>query len=353
MTDTKTASGICISPDGSLPAGNDLPDVTLIGAAVLDVLARPVTQEVFTEGSASVKETRLAFGGDALNEATVLSRLGKKVSLITRVGDDEAGAAILRQLRSLGISGKGISVIPGLRTAVNIVLVDEAGERYFLTDPESSLRTLEPADILPKLEGAGKICCLASMFVSERLPFPEVTKLFRFLKDSGRTVCMDVTKRKHGETISDLRALLSCVDILFANAEEASLLTGTADPAGSARMLREAGVRCAVVSGLANTRRLMLDLKAGKAHYDFVEVMACPGGCAGGGGQPISIDDEELYGVRGARLHALDKEATLRFSHENPQIQRLYREYLEKPLSPLAEKLLHTDHFAWNVTDCF
>ena len=112
-------------------------------------------------------------------------------------------------------------------------------------------------------------------------------------------------------------------------------------------------VRCAVVSGLANTRRLMLDLKAGKAHYDFVEVMACPGGCAGGGGQPISIDDEELYGVRGARLHALDKEATLRFSHENPQIQRLYREYLEKPLSPLAEKLLHTDHFAWNVTDCF
>lgn len=125
--------------------------------------------------------------------------------------------------------------------------MDEAGERYFLTDPESSLRTLEPADILPKLEGAGKICCLASMFVSERLPFPEVTKLFRFLKDSGRTVCMDVTKRKHGETISDLRALLSCVDILFANAEEASLLTGTADPAGSARMLREAGVRCAVV----------------------------------------------------------------------------------------------------------
>ena len=247
MTDTKTASGTCISPDGSLPAGNDLPDVTLIGAAVLDVLARPVTPEVFTEGSASVKETRIAFGGDALNEATVLSRLGKKVSLITRVGDDEAGAAILRQLRSLGISGEGISVIPGLRTAVNIVLVDEAGERYFLTDPGSSLRTLEPADILPKLEGAGKICCLASMFVSERLPFPEVTKLFRFLKDSGRTVCMDVTKRKHGETLSDLRALLSCVDILFANAEEASLLTGTADPAGSARMLREAGVRCAVV----------------------------------------------------------------------------------------------------------
>lgn len=223
------------------------PDITLIGAAVLDVLARPVTPEVFREGSASVQETRLSFGGDALNEATVLSRLGKQVNLITRVGDDEAGRAILRQLHSLGISDAGVTVVPGLRTAVNIVLVDQAGERYFLTDPESSLRTLEPADILPKLAGAGRICCLASMFVSERLPVPEAAKLFRLLRDSGRTVCMDVTKRKHGETIADLRALLSCVDILFANAEEAALLTGAADPAASARLLKEAGAACAVV----------------------------------------------------------------------------------------------------------
>ncbi len=224
-----------------------LPEITLMGAAVLDVLARPVTPEVFREGSASVKETRLAFGGDALNEAVVLSRLGKQVSLITRVGDDEAGASILRQVRSLGISDAGISVIPGLRTAVNIVLVDDAGERFFLTDPESSLRTLSLSDILPHLESAGKICCLASMFVSECLPVPDAAQLFRLLKDSGRTVCMDVTKRKHGETLPDLRALLSCVDIMFANAEEAALLTGTQDPAASARLLTEAGVGCAAV----------------------------------------------------------------------------------------------------------
>ena len=223
------------------------PDVTLIGAAVVDVLARPVTPEVFLEGSAAVRETRIAFGGDALNEATVLSRLGKKVSLITRVGDDEAGASILRQVRSLGISDAGVTVVPGLRTAVNIVLVDDAGERYFLTDPESSLRTLEPGDILPHLSETGRICCLASMFVSERLPVGDAADLFRRLKDLGRTVCMDVTKRKHGETIADLRDLLSLTDILFANAEEAALLTGTPDPAESARLLAEAGVSCAVV----------------------------------------------------------------------------------------------------------
>ena len=106
-------------------------------------------------------------------------------------------------------------------------------------------------------------------------------------------------------------------------------------------------VRCAVVSGLGNARELIEKLKAGKAHYDFVEVMACPGGCVGGGGQPISVEDEELAGVRGERLYDLDKANPMRFSHENPQVQALYKEFLEHPLSEMSEKLLHTDHKAW------
>ena len=108
-------------------------------------------------------------------------------------------------------------------------------------------------------------------------------------------------------------------------------------------------VRCAVVSGLGNARALMEQLKAGRVHYDFVEVMACPGGCVGGGGQPISCEDKELYGERGQRLYALDKNAPMRFSHENPQVQALYREYLGAPLSEKAEELLHTDHEGWKM----
>lgn len=110
-----------------------------------------------------------------------------------------------------------------------------------------------------------------------------------------------------------------------------------------------ATVRCAVVSGLGNARKLIEQLKAGKAHYDFVEVMACPGGCVGGGGQPISVDDQELYGVRGQRLYDLDRLNPMRFSHENPQVQALYDEYLGAPLSEKAEELLHTDHFGWSM----
>ncbi len=108
-------------------------------------------------------------------------------------------------------------------------------------------------------------------------------------------------------------------------------------------------VRCAVVSGLSNARPLIERLKAGKAHYDFVEVMACPGGCVGGGGQPISAEDEELAGVRGGRLYQLDRESPMRFSHENPQVQTLYAEFLGAPLSEKAETLLHTNHKGWDM----
>ena len=107
-------------------------------------------------------------------------------------------------------------------------------------------------------------------------------------------------------------------------------------------------VRVAVVSGLGNTRRLMEALEKDQVSYDFVEVMACPGGCAGGGGQPIH-EGMELAGARGDRLWQLDAASGIRFSHENPDIQTLYRDYLGQPLGERSHHLLHTDHTAWQL----
>ena len=107
-------------------------------------------------------------------------------------------------------------------------------------------------------------------------------------------------------------------------------------------------VRVAVVSGLGNTRALMEAVDSGQVDYDFVEVMACPGGCAGGGGQPIH-DNREMASPRGDMLWALDAKAPIRFSHENPDVQALYREYLKEPLGERAHHLLHTDHAAWKT----
>lgn len=107
-------------------------------------------------------------------------------------------------------------------------------------------------------------------------------------------------------------------------------------------------VRVAVVSGLSSTRQLMEALEKGQVSYDFVEVMACPGGCAGGGGQPIH-EGAELAAERGQRLWQLDAASGIRFSHENPEIQALYREFLGKPLGKVSHHLLHTDHLAWRM----
>lgn len=107
-------------------------------------------------------------------------------------------------------------------------------------------------------------------------------------------------------------------------------------------------VQAAIVSGLGNTRHLIQRIERGEVHYDFVEVMACPGGCVGGGGQPIH-DSEELALTRSKNLYFLDSSNELRFSHENKDVLKLYEDFMEAPLSHKAHMLLHTDHTAWEM----
>ena len=107
-------------------------------------------------------------------------------------------------------------------------------------------------------------------------------------------------------------------------------------------------LRVAIASGLGNARKLMEAIDRGEAKYDFVEVMACPGGCVGGGGQPTK-DGCEYAEARGEILYGLDKFADLRFSHENKAVQLTYEEFLEKPNSHRAHELLHTNLEHWDL----
>lgn len=113
-------------------------------------------------------------------------------------------------------------------------------------------------------------------------------------------------------------------------------------------------IRVAVTSGLGNARALCEAIINKKVKYDFVEVMACPGGCANGGGQTIhleSMDNLALAKARADLLYRLDNQSDIRFSHENPDIIKLYDEYLGAPMSHKAHELLHTDHFAWDMPE--
>ena len=102
-------------------------------------------------------------------------------------------------------------------------------------------------------------------------------------------------------------------------------------------------LKVAVASSLSNARKLMDAIATGKVKYDFVEVMACPGGCINGGGQPIK-DDYDKVAARTKVLYGLDKVNNLRFSHENPEVIQCYKDYFEEPLSEKAHELLHTKH---------
>ena len=107
-------------------------------------------------------------------------------------------------------------------------------------------------------------------------------------------------------------------------------------------------IKIAVASGLANARKIMEQIKQGKCEYQFVEIMACPGGCVMGGGQPIknsrtraAVDVRKL---RADALYDIDEKSVIRKSHENPVMKELYKEFLQKPGSEIAHKYLHTHY---------
>ena len=102
-------------------------------------------------------------------------------------------------------------------------------------------------------------------------------------------------------------------------------------------------VKVAVVHSLSNARKLINRVLRGEAQYDFVEVMACPGGCINGGGQIINLCGSDLS-ARSNVLYGLDKVNNLRFSHENPEVIECYKQYFGEPLSEKSHKLLHRNH---------
>jgi NADP-reducing hydrogenase subunit HndD len=104
-------------------------------------------------------------------------------------------------------------------------------------------------------------------------------------------------------------------------------------------------VNIGIAHGLGNARKLLNDVREGKSQFHAIEVMACPGGCIGGGGQPLHHGNSEIIKARATAIYAEDKKKPLRKSHENPFIIKLYKEFLGKPNSEKAHHLLHTHYF--------
>jgi len=109
------------------------------------------------------------------------------------------------------------------------------------------------------------------------------------------------------------------------------------------KFLEGVELKCVVANGLAHAKTVMQNVKEGKAHYHFIEIMACPGGCLGGGGQPIPTNPE-IRSKRKQAIYEEDMGMPVRKSHENPEISQIYKEFLHEPLGHKSHELLHTHY---------
>ena len=247
-----------------------MPDLILAGAAIVDVPVVPADASVFSRVSTPAEHIMLTTGGDAMNEAMVLSRLGKQVRLITRIGTDDAGRYIKQTCIQAGIDTSHFLELDELATGVNVVLVDASGERRFFTNPHGSLRALEAQDITPQAVRGASIFCFASIFVFPKINPEQLAQLFARVRKQGLLVCADMTLPKHGERLPEMAPAFAQLDYLFANEAEAGAVTEESDPVRMADRLISAGA-CHVIIKLGANGCLLADQTGLR-----VQVPACP-----------------------------------------------------------------------------
>ncbi len=222
---------------------NDFRDVVIVGAAITDLQIRPVTTDIARQASWPAEQMVWTTGGDALNEATILTRLGHSVRLISCTGTDAPARMILDHCARNGIDTSWIRQDPAKTTAINVGLIWEDGERTFINNRNGSLWTFGPEDVDLSAVSDARILSFASFFNTPRLDRSFLLPLFRQARDQGMIICADMVASKRGETLEDLRDVLPLVDFFFPNYPEASALTGKSDPGEIADALHGLGVK--------------------------------------------------------------------------------------------------------------
>lgn len=226
---------------------NRHPEVLCVGAAIVDIPLRPVSKQIFDSESYPLDQIRMTIGGDAINEAAIITRLGHRVALMSLVGDDPAGHYILDFCRENGVDASGVRVDPRVETSINIGLVAEDGERTFVTNRNGSLWKMTADHVDCGRFAGARLLSLASIFNNPLLDGKALVKIFQAAKQAGLTICADMIKPRLGETLADVSEALSYVDYFFPNYEEACLLTGKEELEDVAAVFLDAGVKTVVI----------------------------------------------------------------------------------------------------------
>lgn len=206
-------------------------DVVCIGASVLDISSFPIEKEGFFEREPNIVQS-ISFrpGGDAANQSVVLTRLGHKVTFITKLGTDEGGDILYQQLVNSGVDMHSVVREPGKASAVNNILIGEKDTRVYITnlmpDAPSRFAVFREEDIDFSVLKQAKVVSIGSFFVH---PVPEgkvMMQILKTVKEAGGITCADVKADDRECRIERFREALPYLDYMFANEKEAKNLTG-------------------------------------------------------------------------------------------------------------------------------
>ena len=218
--------------------------INVVGAACIDLLIRNADEEKFFSGSYKTEQIVSSFGGDALNEALILSKMGIDVKLCTVLGDDPNGKLIISKLQENNISFDKEILDKNIDTYISLVFIDKNGERKFVGPENGSVRLLDLDDI--KIDQDAKIVSFASLFISKVLDDEKLCKLFSYIKSNDKVLVADCSNPKNNEDVKDMKCL-KYLDYFFCNETEAKAICHNDDIFACEELLYGSGIKNVII----------------------------------------------------------------------------------------------------------
>ncbi|MDD3169799.1 MAG: carbohydrate kinase family protein, partial [Eubacteriales bacterium] len=222
-------------------------DVVCIGVVLIDLPLGPLDEQIFREETTMVQRIGLTTGGDALNEAIVLARLGKKPALMGQIGADMLGDLIIKRCEEEGVDYSRLKRDPLTDTRINVVIVGKDGQRHFVKTQNAGSGSFRAEEIDYGFIEKAAAVSLASIFCSKLRDPDTIIRILRTARESKVVTFADMVPMTGGETIRDIAEALPYLDYFLPNAEEAAMLTGLEDPDEMADCLLQYGVKNVII----------------------------------------------------------------------------------------------------------
>jgi sugar/nucleoside kinase (ribokinase family) len=221
-------------------------DVYCVGQLAADILVRPVDSVDFGVDTRRVDGMEIKSGGDCLNAALGLARLGCSVGFAGRVGQDQLGDYLAGVIKEAGIDGRDLRRSPDAGTCSCLVLINSQGDRtFFYHGGANDLFSLEDVDLSRTAEAS--VVHVGGTYLLPRFDGAGAAALFRAARQKGRLTCMDVTWDTTGRWLSVIEPCLQHLSFFLPSVKEAERITGRSDPREMAAFLQDKGVETAVI----------------------------------------------------------------------------------------------------------